>query len=66
MLIKLVFVGYASAYLASGITFIAGVPGAWWAVLVLAVLGLWYLPFGTVANLAVVALLFMPSLRTTA
>lgn len=66
MLIKLMFVGYASAYLASGITFIAGVPRAWWAVLVLAVLGLWYLPFGTVANLAVVTLLFMPSLRTTA
>jgi hypothetical protein len=65
-LIKLVFVGYASAYLAAAITFAARVPGAWWALLVLAILGLWYLPFGTVANLAVIALLLTPALRTTA
>jgi hypothetical protein len=66
MLIKLVFIGYALVYLAAGITFIGRVPGAWWALIILAVLGLWYLPFGTVVNLAVVALLLMPSLRTAA
>lgn len=30
---------------------------------VLAALGLWYVPFGTVANLAVLALVLIPSLR---
>jgi hypothetical protein len=66
MLVKIVFVGYASAYLAAGITFIARVPGTWWALVILAFLGLWYLPIGTIANLAVVALLIMPSLRAAA
>ncbi|MEV6319119.1 hypothetical protein [Streptomyces sp. NPDC051776] len=64
--VKLVFVGYAGAYLAAGVAFVARAPGGWWAAVVLAVLGLWYLPFGTVANLAVIALLLTPSLRTTA
>ncbi|MEU6083739.1 hypothetical protein [Streptomyces sp. NPDC047108] len=64
--VKLVFVGYASVYLAAGAAYGASVQGAWWAVLVLAVLGLWYLPFGTVAGLAVIALLLTPSLRTAA
>ncbi|MGH3313606.1 MAG: hypothetical protein ACRDP3_23980 [Streptomyces sp.] len=63
LLVKWVFVGYAVGYLVSGAAFAAGTPGAWWAVVVLAVCGLWYLPFGTVANLVVVAVLFMPSLR---
>ncbi|MXM66143.1 hypothetical protein GR925_22540 [Streptomyces sp. HUCO-GS316] len=66
MPVKVAFVGYASAYLAAGIAFAARVQGAWWAVLILAALGLWYLPFGTVANLAVVALVLAPALRTPA
>jgi hypothetical protein len=36
------------------------------ALLILAGPGLWYLPFGTVANLAVIALLLAPTLRTAA
>jgi hypothetical protein len=63
LVVKAVFVGYAAVYLTSGAAFAAGVQGTWWAVAVLAVCGLWYLPFGTVANLAVLALLFVPSLR---
>jgi len=43
--------------------FAAGLTGAWRATAVLAVLGPWYLPFGTVASAAVLALLVMPSLR---
>lgn len=66
MLIKFGFVVYALSYLAAGTAFIARVPGAWWVVIILAVLGLWYLPFGAVANLAVVAFLLVPSLRTLA
>jgi hypothetical protein len=65
MLIKLVFVGQAGAHLAAGIAFVVRVPGAWWALLILAILGLWYLPFGTAATLAVIALLLAPALRTT-
>lgn len=63
LLVKWVFVGYAAAYLSSAGAFAAGVSGAWWALAVLAVLGLWYLPFGTVANLAVLALLCTSSLH---
>ncbi|WP_197353885.1 hypothetical protein [Streptomyces bathyalis] len=43
--------------------FAAGASQAWWAVTLLAVLGLWYLPFGTVGNLIVLVLMLMPSLR---
>ncbi|MEU5100411.1 hypothetical protein [Streptomyces sp. NPDC020996] len=66
MPVKAVFVGYAGAYLAAGVAFAARVQGAWWAVLVLAALGLWYLPFGTVANLAVIVLVLAPALRAPA
>lgn len=65
-LVKVAFVGYATAYLAAGITFAARVQGAWWAVLLLAVLGLWDVPFGAVANLVVIALLPALALRTRA
>lgn len=64
-LMKLIFVGYGVCYLAAAVALLLHVPGAWWLVLVFAVAGLWYLPIGTVANLAVIALLvFAPSLRT--
>jgi hypothetical protein len=66
MPVKVAFVAYAGACLAAGVAFAARVQGAWWAVLVLAVLGLWYVPFGTVVDLAVIALLLTPALRTTA
>ncbi|SCK59163.1 hypothetical protein [Streptomyces sp. WMMB 322] len=63
LLVKWTFVGYAAAYLISVAAFAAGAVQAWWAVALLAVLGLWYLPFGTVANLVVLVLLLTPSLR---
>ncbi len=61
--VKAVFVGYAVLYLASGAAFAAGTAGAWWALVIAAACGLWYLPFGTVANLVVLVVLFLPSLR---
>ncbi|OEV26743.1 hypothetical protein AN219_24355 [Streptomyces nanshensis] len=61
--VKWIFVGYAAAYLTSGAVFAAGAAGAWRAVAIIAVLGLWYLPFGTVANLAVLLVVLTPSLR---
>jgi hypothetical protein len=36
---------------------------AWPAMLAMAALGLWYLPFGTLINLAVIVLLLLPPLR---
>jgi len=62
--VKLIFVGYGSCYLAALGAFLLDVPGSWWALLITALAGLWYLPVGTVANLVVVALLvFVPALR---
>lgn len=63
LLVMWVFVGYAAVYLASVAAFAAGASQAWWAVTLLAVLGLWYVPFGTVANLIVLLLMLTPSLR---
>ena len=58
-----IFVGYGAGYLLAMLAFLVGVPGAWWGLLVAAVLGLWYLPFGTLINVAVVVLLNLPPLR---
>ena len=63
LLVKSVFVAYALAYLGSGAAFAWSAPGAWWALVAVAACGLWYLPFGTVANAVVLVLMFMPSLR---
>lgn len=62
--VKLAFALYGLAYLAALGALLLHVPGAWVAVLILAVAGLWYLPFGTLTNLAVIALLLLsPTLR---
>jgi hypothetical protein len=62
--VKLIFVGYGLCYLAALAAYLLDVPGSWWALLLTALAGLWYLPVGTVANLVVVALLvFVPALR---
>ena len=62
--VKLVFIGYGLCYLAALAAFWTGVPGAWWALVITALAGLWYLPIGTAANLIVVAMLvFVPALR---
>lgn len=41
-------------------------PGTWYGLLALAALGLWYLPFGTAANVIILILLLLSPLRTTA
>lgn len=62
-LIKLVFVGYGLAALLIAACFALKLSWAWWGMLILAVLGLWYLPFGTVVNIVVIVLLLLPPLR---
>ena len=64
-LMKCVFLVYGLAYLAATVAFVLGVREAWWAIGVLAVLGLWYLPFGTVINIIVLVLLALPPLRSS-
>jgi hypothetical protein len=62
--VKLVFVCYGLAYLLALAAFLLHLSGAWLAVLVLAIAGLWYLPIGTLTNLAVIAILVLvPSVR---
>lgn len=61
-LMKSVFVGYGLVMLVIAVSFAMRVPGAWWALLAGAVLGLWYLPFGTAANIIVLVLLLFPAL----
>ena len=56
-LVESLFVIYGLTYLAFLVAFLRGRPGARRGLMLLAVLGLWYLPFGTVLNLVVLALL---------
>ena len=62
-LMKWIFVVYGVGYLLAMLAFVADVQGAWWGVLVAAVLGLWYLPFGTLTNVVVIVLITLPPLR---
>ncbi len=61
--VKSIFLGYGLAYLAAAIAVAASIRWGWHAAVVLAVLGLWYLPFGTAINAVVLVLLFRPELR---
>ncbi len=65
-LMKSLFVVYGVAYLAATAALVLGVFRAWWAVMVLAVLGLWYIPFGALINMIVIVLLILRPLRSLA
>lgn len=62
---KTLMLAYGIVYLAVTAALVWGVTWAWSATLLVAVLGLWYLPFGTVINLAVLGLLLLPRLRAS-
>ncbi len=64
-LMKCVFVAYGLAYLGVTGAMVLGASRAWWGVLLMAVLGLWYVPFGTLINIVVIVLLSLPSLRAS-
>lgn len=58
------FVLYGLAYLGATGAFLARrTRSLWWTVQVLALAGLWYLPFGTLGNVLVIGLLWSPALR---
>ena len=56
-LMKLIFVVYSVVALVIGICFVLGQSWAWWGMLVVSILGLWYLPVGTIINIIVIGLL---------
>ena len=64
-LMKSAFLVYGLAYLVATAALVLGASAAWWSVLVLAVLGLWYIPFGTLINIIVIILLLLPPLRSS-
>lgn len=55
--VKAVFVSYGIAGLLLAAGFAMNLPGTRQGLLILAVLGLWYVPFGTVANVLILMLL---------
>lgn len=63
-LMKGIHVGLGIAWLAVAVAYAVGESWAWSGMLVCAVLGLWYLPVGTVLSLAQIVLLLMIHRRT--
>lgn len=62
-LMKTIFVVYGLGFLVATGAFLEGISSAWWAILILAGLGLWYDPFGTLINVLVIIVLLLPPLR---
>ena len=62
-LMKTLFVVYGLGFVGLVGVFVLGVSKAWWALLLVAALGLWYVPFGTVINAIVITLLVLGPLR---
>ncbi len=62
--VKLTHIILGISWLIFGFLVFRGVHFAWWSLLSTALLSLWYLPFGTVAGVAVVVLLLLPSMRS--
>ncbi len=60
---KTLFVVYGLGFVGLVGVFVLGVSKVWWALLLVAALGLWYVPFGTVINAIVITLLLLPPLR---
>lgn len=62
-LMKSIFVVYGLASILIAICFALRLPWAWAGMLAIGVLGLWYLPIGSVTCLVTIALLLLPGLR---
>ncbi len=62
-LMKSLFLTYGLSYVVVTTAFVLGASRAWWGILIVAALGLWYLPFGTLINILVITLLLLPALR---
>ena len=62
---KWTFVVYGLSYLALTAALVLGESRAWWGLVVVALLGLWYVPFGTLINVLVIVLASLPAFRTS-
>ena len=62
-LMKSIFLLYGLIYLGLALALVLGSRGVWLPLIVVATLGLWYVPFGTVLNAIVIVLLMLPALR---
>ena len=62
-LMRCVFVVYGATFLLVLAAFLLGASWAWTGMIVVAVLGLWYLPFGTLINAVLIVLLQLPGAR---
>ena len=58
-LMKLIFVGYGLAAFVMLACFVFGLAGARTALMIVCILGLWFLPIGTITNLIALILLFI-------
>ncbi len=65
-LMRIVMTGYGLAAVLCALGFILDLPLAWGWQLVIAILGLWFLPIGTLANGIVIVLLLFTPLRRMA
>ena len=63
VLMKWLFVVLGLTHLVMGAAFLAGAPWAKAGLIVVAALGLWYLPFGTLMNALVILLVVMGAVR---
>jgi len=63
ILMKTLFVVYGLAFVGLVGACVLGVSKVWWVLLVVAAMGVWYVPFGTVINAIVITLLLLPPLR---
>ena len=62
-LMKSIHLALGLAWLGVVICFALKLPRAWWGMLLCAVPGLWYLPFGTLLSIFQIALLLLPPVR---
>jgi len=62
-LMKSIHLGLGATWLVAVAAFALGQAWAWWGLLCCALLGLWYLPFGTLLGLLQIVLLWLPSVR---
>jgi len=60
---KGIHLGLGLAWLVVMVCFAIRLPWAWSGMLACAILGLWYLPFGTLLSIGQVVLLLLPAVR---
>lgn len=62
---KWIFVIYGLATITIGILFLLGKAWAWVGLLIMAALGLWYIPFGALLHVVMIVMLLLPGMRPT-